>query len=85
MKLRLQEQAGLNQTTAGEEKFMCKGPGEERAQGMRAPEKQASRQKWRDWRVGVIRQSLGGQDFHGECNGKPRKGLRGSEMIQCAT
>lgn len=31
MKLRPQEQAGLSQTTAGEEKFMCKGPGEERA------------------------------------------------------
>lgn len=52
MKLRPQGQAGLSQIRTGKEQFLCKGPEEERAEGMRAPERKASRQEWKDWRVG---------------------------------
>lgn len=38
MKLRPQGQAGLSQIRTGKEQFLCKGPEEERAEGMRAPE-----------------------------------------------
>lgn len=41
MKLRPQGQAGLSQIRTGKEQFLCKGPEEERAEGMRAPERQA--------------------------------------------
>ena len=44
-----QEQAGISQVRAGEEQFIWKGTEEERPEGMRTPEKQASRQEWRNW------------------------------------